>query len=492
MKTINKQNLKHLTSGVEVPSYDRSKVKTSIVHVGVGGFHRAHQAYYADQLLERGLSQDCGICGVGLLEFDRKICDVLKNQDGLYTLLTKELDGSVKPRVIGSIVDIMFAPDDKSAVIEKMASPETKIISLTITEGGYNLNEATGEFDFENPAIIWDLEHPDDPQTIFGYLTQSLILRKERGLFGCSIQSCDNIQGNGDVAMKMLLSFIQKVDHDLWVWVKRHVTFPNSMVDRITPATVTADIEKLQSEFGIDDQWPVVCESYIQWVVEDDFVGGRPEYEKVGVQFVEDVRPYETMKLCLLNAGHSVLGILGALHGYRSIDEAADDKDFSVFLRRFMDIEVSPVLKGLEGIDLDAYKDSLIARFRNKYIKDQVSRICLQSSAKIPKFILPTIKKQLEGNRDFERAVFVIAAWCKYNLGVDEKGNAYPIEDVISEELQRAANAAQDDPLAFIRLESVFGNLINNQSFVDAYLHAFKAIKYNKIKECVVEINAKK
>ncbi|MGQ1786380.1 mannitol dehydrogenase family protein [Saccharicrinis sp. GN24d3] len=491
MKTLNKENLKSLPSDVAVPTYDRSAVKASIVHVGIGGFHRAHQAFYADQLLEKGVARDCGICGVGLLEFDRKICDILTEQDGLYTLMTKELDGSVNARVIGSMVEVMFAPDNKQAVIEKMAHPETKIISLTITEGGYNLNEATGEFDFENESIKWDLAHPEDPKTIFGFLTQALLLRKNKGVQGCSIQSCDNIQGNGAIARQMLCSFIGEVDNELLEWVNKNVTFPNSMVDRITPATVPADIEMVYDKFKIKDRWPVVCESYIQWVVEDDFVSGRPAYEEVGVQFVEDVAPYEKMKLQLLNAGHSVLGMLGARHGYNSIDEAASDEDFSQFLRNYMDAEATPVLSGLEGMDLGAYKDSLMARFRNKYIRDQISRICLQSSAKMPKFILPTVKSQLEGSGNFQRAAFVIAAWCKYNEGADEKGNEYEIEDVISEELQAAARRTQDDPLAFLKIESVFGDLVHQRTFVDAYQSALEALNEFKIKECVKAINTK-
>ncbi len=491
MKTLNNENLKYFGSKVEIPTYDRSAVKSGIVHVGIGGFHRAHQAYYTDQLLQSGISTDFGICGVGLLEFDKKICDVLKAQDGLYTLMVKELDGSVKARVIGSIVDVIFAPDNKNAVIEKMANPETKIISLTITEGGYNINEATGEFDFENENIKWDMNNPKDPKTIYGFLTQALLLRKERGLKGCTIQSCDNIQGNGEVTKKMLGAFISKVDVALYNWVNENISFPNSMVDRITPATVPVDIETVESKFEIKDQWPVVCESYIQWVVEDDFVDGRPQYEEVGVQFVEDVSPFEKMKLCLLNAGHSVLGMLGARYGYQTIDEAARDEDFKFFLRSYMDLEATPVLSGLEGIDLDAYKDSLIARFQNQYIKDQVSRICLQSSAKMPKFVLPTIVNQLKGEGNIEHAAFVIAAWCKYNEGKDENGNEYIIEDAMSEELKKAALATQEDNLAFLRLESIFGSLVNNDVFVKSYLSALEALNEFSIKECVCAINAK-
>ncbi|MDB4584427.1 mannitol dehydrogenase family protein, partial [Draconibacterium sp.] len=429
--------------------------------------------------------------GIGLLDYDRRIYNILKDQDGLYTLVTKELDGSLNAKVIGSIVEYIFAPENPIAVIEKMANPEIKIISLTITEGGYNLNEATGEFDFSNPVIVEDMKNPMSPKTVFGYLAQAMKLRMQRGVAGCTIQSCDNIQGNGDVAKKSLLNYVEKAEPELISWIEENVSFPNAMVDRITPVTVATDIVKLQEEFLVDDQWPVVCEPFIQWVIEDDFTAGRPEWEKVGVQFVENVVPFENMKLRLLNAGHSVLGMLGALHGYKTIDEAASDEDFNFFLKAFMDKEATPTLGDLGDINLDKYKASLIERFQNIYIKDLISRICLESSAKIPIFLLPTIKAQLKNVGDIARAAFVIAAWCKYNDGVDENGNTYPIEDAMSNELIRAAALSHHEPVRFLEIKPVFGKLVNNQTFVDAFLSSLEMLRSKKVKECVKEINAK-
>lgn len=493
MKTsiaLNQENLGILPPNVKTPSYDRDKVKTSIVHIGVGNFHRSHEAYYTNELMERYGVLDCGICGVGLLDYDRRIYNILKDQDGLYTLVTKELDGSLSAKVIGSIVEFLFAPENTIAVIEKMANPEIKIISLTITEGGYNLNEATGEFDFSNPVIVEDMKNPMSPKTVFGYLAQAMKLRMQRGFGGCTIQSCDNIQGNGDVAKKSLLNYVEKAEPELVEWIEKNVSFPNAMVDRITPVTVATDIVKLQEEFLIDDQWPVVCEPFIQWVIEDEFTAGRPAWEKVGVQFVENVVPYENMKLRLLNAGHSVLGMLGALHGYKTIDEAASDEDFKVFLRAFMDEEASKTLGDLGGIDLEKYKDSLIERFQNIYIKDLISRICLESSAKFPIFLLPTIKAQLENGGNFARAAFVVAAWCKYNDGIDENGNTYTIEDAISNELIRAAALSHQEPTKFLEIDTVFGELKNNKAFVDAFLASLKMLRSKKVKECVQEMNS--
>ena len=494
MKTsiaLNQANLGIMPPNVKTPSYNRDKVTTSIVHIGVGNFHRSHEAYYTNELMERFGVLDCGICGVGLLDYDRRIYNILKDQDGLYTLVIKELDGSLSAKIIGSIVEYIFAPENPIAVIEKMANPSIKIISLTITEGGYNLNEATGEFDFSNPVVVEDMKNPMSPKTVFGYLAQALKLRMQRGTGGCSIQSCDNIQGNGDVAKKSLLNYVEKAEPELLPWIKENVSFPNAMVDRITPVTVAGDIQKLQEEFRVDDQWPVVCEPFIQWVIEDDFAAGRPAWEKVGAQFVENVVPFENMKLRLLNAGHSVLGMLGALHGYKTIDEAARDEDFNFFLKAFMDEEVTPTLGDLGDINLERYKMSLIERFQNVYIKDLIARICLESSAKIPIFLLPTIKAQLQGEKNMARAAFVVAAWCKYNDGVDENGNTYVIEDAMSNELIRAAAQSHQTPIRFLEIKPVFGDMVNNKIFVDAFLSSLEMLRSKKVKECIKELNLK-
>jgi len=486
---LNQKNLSAIADQISTPTYNRSALKTGIVHVGIGGFHRAHQAYYIDQLLHKDSNTEWGICGVSLLNFDKKIYNTLKEQDGLYTLIIKEIDGSLTKRVIGSIVECIFAPENPLRVIEKMAHPDVKIITLTITEGGYNFNESTGEFNFDNPLIQFDLKNSDSPKTIFGYLTQALKLRKENGLLGCSIQSCDNIQGNGDMTKKMLLTYVTKAEPNLVSWIQKNVSFPNSMVDRITPATIPTDISNLRETSGIDDAWPVVCESYKQWVIEDDFIAGRPAWEKEGAQFVADVVPYENMKLSLLNAGHSVLGILGALIGYSTIDEVVHNKEIQSFLRTYMDKEVSPILKGLEGINLEEYKNSLLTRFGNIYIKDQVDRICSESSAKFPIFILPTLKAQLKDNGPIEHAAYVIGAWVIYSLGIDEKGNALNIKDALAKELLKKAIIAKENPELFLEIESVFGNLKESEAFVKAYTKAYKNILKSGVEKCVKDTN---
>lgn len=474
---LNQQNLTKITHLIPCPGYNREPLKKGVVHIGVGGFHRAHQAYYTHQLIREFNDSDWGICGIGLRKADQKIHDVLQNQDGLYTLIIKHPDGTIAPEVIGSIVDFQLAVDSTASVISRLASEETKIVSLTITEGGYNFKPATGEFDFANPDIQHELEHPDDPKTVYGFLTAALKKRRDAGLPAFTVLSCDNIQHNGDMAQKMLHSFAQAQDAELAQWIEKEVCFPNSMVDRITPVTTQADIDYLESTYQIKDEWPVTCEPFIQWVVEDKFSNGRPEFEKVGVQFVRDVKPYEKMKLRLLNAGHSVLGILGAIHGYPTINACIEDKIFRTFLRAFMDQEATPTLDELPGIDLDAYKDSLQERFANPNIKDSVARICSESSAKLPKFLIETLNENLSSNASIEFSALIIAAWCYYSdKGVDRNGEAIEIIDAMEEELHQAAVQTKEDPLAFIKLESIFGDLSENLRFTRVYTSLIEII----------------
>jgi mannitol 2-dehydrogenase len=477
---LKQENLHRLADEITRPSYDRSKVKAGIVHIGVGGFHRSHQAYYTDALLSDSEASDWGICGVGLRDADRKIGDILKAQDYLYTLIVKHPQGTVETCIIGSLIDFMLACDDPGAVIDRMASADTKIVSLTITEGGYNFNPATGEFDFDNPDVRHDLEHPSSPKTVFGYLTAALKKRRALGLPAVTIQSCDNIQHNGDMTRKMLLAFAHKQDADLARWIESDVSFPNAMVDRITPVTTPEDIAYLRSAMGLEDQWPVTCEPFTQWVIEDNFSNGRPAWEKVGAQFVPDVTPYEKMKIRLLNAGHSVLGMLGSIHGHKTIDGCMADPLFAAYVRRFMDVEATPVLDPVEGVELEAYKDSLIERFGNPNIKDSVARICLESSAKLPKFLIPTITENLALGGSIRYATLVIAAWCFYSdKGVDQHGERLDIVDVLKDELHQAAQGTADDTLSFLKLEPVFGNIIHNEQFTALYTEMIQTLYEN-------------
>ncbi len=467
---LHQQALDSLSERLPCPVYKRQALKTGIVHIGVGGFHRSHQAYYIHQLLGNQDASSWAICGVGLREGDRKIKEVLHKQDGLYTLLVQHPDGKVDSQVIGAMQEYLLAIDAPELVVNKLAHPDTKIVSLTITEGGYNFNASTGEFNFENPDIQHELKNWDQPRTVFGYLTAALRARRQGGVKAFTVLSCDNIQHNGAMAKKMLLAFARKQEPELGQWIEESVSFPNTMVDRITPVTAPADIEYLKKEYQLVDEWPVVCEPFIQWVIEDDFVNGRPPLEKVGVQFVPDVSPYEKMKIRLLNAGHSVLGIPGALHGHPTINACMEDPVFVTFMRRFMDQEATPVLGPVAGIDLEQYKDKLEERFANPNIKDAVSRICSESAAKLPKFLVPTIQENLAMGGSIKYASLILAAWCYYSdKGMSEDGEPLEIMDVMQPQLREAARKTTEDPLAFLRQRDLFGNLVENERLAKSY-----------------------
>ncbi|MFK8161545.1 MAG: mannitol dehydrogenase family protein [Lewinella sp.] len=465
------KNLSNLSNRIARPAYNRTSLKTGIVHIGVGGFHRAHEAYYTHLLLETGKAKDWAICGVGLREGDRKMSEVLKKQDFLYSMIVRHPDGKIETTVIGSIVDFLLGPDNPLAVISRMSAPETRIVSLTITEGGYNVNPATGAFDLENPDVSHDLEHPDRPVTVFGYLAAALRNRRDEGREAFTVQSCDNVQHNGDVTRKALLAFTERLDPQLAEWIGSNVCFPNAMVDRITPRTTPADTNYLQQEFGLTDEWPVTCEPFMQWVIEDDFSARRPAWEAVGAQFVPDVTPYEKMKLRLLNAGHSVLGLLGSIHGHKTIDGCIADPLFADYLRDFLDKEATPVLDTVEGINLEAYKDSLIERFGNPNVKDGLARICAESSAKLPKFLIETIRENLAAGGSIDYSVLIIAAWCYYSdTHTDRFGNALEVIDEQREQLQKMAKKTKETPLAFLRQEELFGDLADNERFTARYI----------------------
>jgi mannitol 2-dehydrogenase len=469
MLPLDARNLPSLPPEVAGPAYDRSRLRTGIVHFGVGGFHRAHEAMYLDRLMNDGEALDWAICGVGVLPGDRRMRDVLNAQDGLYTLVVKSPDGSLEARVVGSITEYLYAPDDPEAVIEKMAGEDVRIVSLTMTEGGYNLKAGTGEFDTGNATVMADLAPGATPATAFGLVTEALARRRERGLPGFTIMSCDNIQGNGHAARRAFVTFATLRDPELGAWVDRAVRFPNSMVDRITPVTTDDDRAQVREQFGVDDAWPVVCEPFAQWALEDDFSQGRPPFENAGVQVVPDVEPYELMKLRLLNASHQALCYFAYLSGHRLVHEAAQDPLFARFLLGYMDAEATPTLAPVPGIDLDEYKHQLIDRFSNAQVKDTVARLCAESSDRIPKWLLPVIRHNLEHGGEILRSAAVVASWARYAEGVDEQGHPIEVVDYLKDVLVPLARRQREEPLAFIADRDLFGDLVDDERFVSAY-----------------------
>ncbi len=474
MPVLTTENLDSLS--IPTPSYDRSAVRVGMVHFGVGGFHRAHQAMYTDRLMEAGQALDWGICGIGVLPSDAKMKQVMAEQDCLYTLVLKGADGSWEPRVIGSIVEYLFAPDDAERVMEKLADPATRIVSLTVTEGGYNLHPVTGEFNADNPAVQADLVPGAVPATTFGLITEALVRRRERGLTPFTVMSCDNIQGNGHVAAKMFTAFATLRDAELGGWVQQNVPFPNSMVDRITPVTTDADRAELERRFGVRDGWPVVCEPFTQWVLEDNFADGRPPWPDAGVQVVADVEPYELMKLRLLNASHQALCYFGYLAGYRLVHEVCQDQLFATFLLRYMADEATPTLSPVPGIDLVAYQHELIERFSNGNVRDTVARLCAESSDRIPKWLLPVIRENLAAGRDVTLSAAVVASWARYCEGVDETGAPITVVDRLADQLTAIAPTQRENPLAFVADRELFGDLIDEPGFTEPYLAALKSL----------------
>lgn len=469
MPPLTAATLSSLDPAVATPSYDRSRVTAGIVHFGVGGFHRAHQAMYVDRLMNDGKAMDFGICGVGVMPADQRMKEAMDAQDCLYTLVLKYPDGTFEPRVIGSIVEYLFAPDDPEAVIEKLAAGSTRIVSLTVTEGGYNFNAVTGDFEADNPDVQHDLQPGTAPKTAFGLITEALARRRERGLAPFTVMSCDNIQGNGDAARKSFSAFARLRDAELGDWVEQHVTFPNCMVDRITPVTTDDDREEIARRFGVEDRWPVVCEDFTQWVLEDHFPLGRPPFEDAGVQLVDDVMPYELMKLRLLNASHQGLCYVGYLAGYRLVHDVCQDPLFANFLLAYMDREATPTLEPVPGVDLEHYKPQLIERFSNPHVRDTVARLCAESSDRIPKWLLPVIRENLERDGEITRSAAIVASWARYAEGVDEQGAPITIVDRLADRLHATAQHNRDDPLAFLRDREVFGDLVDDERFTNVY-----------------------
>ncbi|HTV11079.1 MAG TPA: mannitol dehydrogenase family protein [Acidimicrobiales bacterium] len=476
MTALRDATLRELSTRVAVPSYDRSGVTAGIVHFGVGAFHRAHEAMYLDTLMNNGQASDWGICGVGLLPLDRRMSEVLKAQDGLYTLVLKHPDGTWEPRVIGSLTEHLFAPDNPSAVLDRLCSPEVRVVSLTITEGGYGIHRVTGRFDPAIAGVTADLAPGCLPTTVFGFVTQALHRRYQAGVPPFTVVSCDNVQGNGDVAREAFTSFAELVSPELASWARANVHFPNSMVDRITPATTDRDRAEVAARFGVEDGWPVLCEPFVQWALEDTFSFGRPPLQDAGVQLVADVAPYELMKLRLLNASHQALCYAGYLAGYRLVHEVVRDPLFAQFLLGYMIQEAMPTLQPVPGIDLPSYARELIDRFSNPEVADTVARLCTNGSDLIPKFLLPVVRYQLEAGGSIRHCATVIACWARYAEGTDEDGAPIDIVDHLKDRLVASARQQRTNPTAFLENRDIFGDLVDDPRFATAYVETLASL----------------
>lgn len=451
-------------------AYDRKSVRTGIAHIGVGNFHRAHEEYYTDRLLEHADQRQWGICGIALLPSDRNLVEALRSQQGQYTLTVCGRDGHDEVLRIGSLVELIWGVEDPEAVVAKLADPSVRIITMTITEGGYNIDKATGEFILTDDGVQHDLQHPDAPRTVFGFVAAGLRRRMACGNGPVTILSCDNLQHNGATARRAFTSFIEAQDRELAGWVAGNVAFPDSMVDRITPAVRDADRVRLNAANGTEDAAPVYCEDFIQWVIEDRFAAGRPAWERVGVEFTDDVTPYENMKLSLLNASHSLLSYPALLAGYRKVDDAMHDERFIGYLRQFMDKDITPYVPAPGNTDLEQYKQTLIERFGNRSVSDQLARLCFDGVSKIPVYIVPNLSKMLRDGADLTRVAFFTAAYRRYLRGTaDDKGAAYTVDEPwLTDDDRRLI--ASDEALDFLALSPFAAvDLRSDARFADAY-----------------------
>lgn len=479
---LNTANLNAIAqaSGVAIPSYDRSQVTPGIVHFGVGGFHRAHQAMYLDRLMNTGKALDWGIIGMGVMPSDARMRDALASQDHLYTLTTKSPSGEQEQRIIGSIIDYIFAPEDTITAVETLIDEKIRIVSLTVTEGGYNIDPATGGFAHNNEHIAHDRAElqagrVDNLRTFFGLITAALMARRDTQTTPFTIMSCDNIQDNGTLAAAQFLAFAGSVSPALEEWMRENVAFPSSMVDRITPETTDGDRLDIAAT-GYTDAWPVVAEDFTQWVLEDNFRAGRPAFDDVEVQVVDDVEPYELMKLRLLNASHQGLCYFGHLAGHHMVHDVMADERFRLFLLAYMEREATPTLRELPGVDLDAYRHQLIARFGNAAVKDTVPRLCAESSDRIPKWLLPVIFTNLENSGEIGLSAAIVASWARYAEGTGEQGQPIKVVDRLASRVQEAASHNHEDILAFLRDRELFGDLVDSTEFTSAYSAALSSL----------------
>jgi len=444
--------LAHLPEAIARPTYDLAAVRPGIVHLGLGGFHRAHMARYTHDLMTlRPEAAGWGIVGAGLLALDAALHEALAAQDRLYALVERGRDGE-GVTVIGALAGLATGP----AVLEAIDGPGIRIVSLTVTANGYGLNPATKALDPEHPAIARDIAAPRTPGSAVGVLVEAYRRRMIAGRPAFSAMSCDNIQGNGHVLRAAVLAFAALVDPALADWIAVNARFPSTMVDRITPVTTTADIADLAARHGIADRAPVFCERFIQWVIEDDFADGRPDWDAVGAQFVADVAPYEFMKLRLLNTSHLAVAGLGRLCGHEFIDQTLADDRIRGFMAALMDRETGPTLPPIPGVDLAAYKATLLERFANPAIKDTVERVNTDAPVN---YLLDPIRDRLAAGAGVDLLSLALAAWMRRVRGVDEAGATIDVRHPLAAELRARAVEGGADPGPLFGVTALFGDL---------------------------------
>jgi mannitol 2-dehydrogenase len=458
---------------VAVPEYDRSSLKRSIVHIGLGNFHRAHQAVYLDELATQGISYDWGITGVSLRHRRMKAC--LSGQEGLYTVVQRS-HGQDTAHVVGSICQSYYAGEDRSAVLAALTDEQTRIVTLTITGDAYCSDKRTGRFDRPRGDALAELHSLNHFSSAWAYLVEALDQRRRAGVAPFTVMSCDNVQANGHAARSALVSFAELRDPSLSRWIDRNVAFPSTMVDRITPKTGPAELDFVESVFGVADMAPVVTEPFRQWIIEDEFCYGRPPLEEVGVEFVSDVEPYKLVKTRILNGSHCALSYLAILAGHERIDAAMRDPSIRRYVRRLIREEIAPLLPAVPGLDLDDYCATVIDRFSNPRITDRLSRLAARGSTKMPTYLLPSLHEAIAAGRPHSLLTLAVAGWIRYLRGTDLAGRAIEIEDPQSKLLKTLATIGQNNPEPLLRQQDIFGDLRSVPGFVERLRHMIDAI----------------
>ncbi len=476
MTRLSTATLNTLPAAVRRPAYDRSRLQPGIVHLGLGAFARAHLCEFTDDALETAFGA-WGIIGASLQRPDQR--DRLAPQNGLYTVL-KRAPAGPELRVIGSVLDVLVAPEDPQALLARLAAPETKIVSLTVTEKGYCHDPATGRLKPDHPDIVHDLASPQAPRSAVGLLVAALAARKAAGLRPFTALCCDNLPSNGHVLAGLVRDFAALRDDRLAAWIEANGAFPSTMVDRIVPATTEADIAEVAALLGQDDAAPVIGEPFRQWAVEDVFAAGRPAWHEVGAQMVSEVAPFEFMKLRMLNGAHSSLAYLGYLAGHETVAAASGDAVFARFLKGLW-AEIIPTVPAPQGVDLSAYAGELLARFQNPAIRHRTWQIAMDGSQKLPQRLLGTIRERLEAGAPIEHLALGVAAWMAYAAGTDEKGAAIDVRDPLAAEFASRAKPAGRDAAALSRallgIGAIFGDdLPREQRFTTAVAAHLEAL----------------
>ena len=467
-------NLGAIGKSLAVPTYSHAQLSQGILHFGVGNFHRAHLAVYMDELFNKGLNHDWALVGAGVMPSDEKMRQILVSQDYLTTVVEQDNDLSTA-HITAPIIDFV-PPADKAAMIARLANPEIRIVSLTITEGGYFIDPATQNFDPSNLHIIADAKNLNSPSTVFGFIVAGLSARRKNGTPPFTVMSCDNVPHNGVVTRNAVAGLAQLADPDLAKWIIANVAFPNAMVDRITPATGDRERKICAEDFGVDDQWPIFCEEFKQWVLEDNFTMGRPDFEKVGAQFVTDVTPFEYMKIRILNGGHAILAYAGGLLDVHYVHEAMEHPLIHAFFEKIERDEIIPTLLPVPGTNIQDYYKQIVRRFANPKIGDTIRRLALDGSNRQPKFIVPPMADRLKAGKSIKGLALESALWCRYCFGTTDSGTVIEPNDPSWSRLQATAHQAKINPSTWLEMEDIYGDVGKSPVMIKEFTTALASL----------------